>query len=546
MILPRLLARTLPAWLVLALALAAAPPVALAQDPPPDEPGIAEPAPAPAPAATDEAEAEVAAEDAVPETVAPQPQARARAVSADGQRLPDPVETRHAIETPAGELVFVARAGVLTLTADDGREEADIAYTYYRLEGADPGTRPVAFVVNGGPGAASAYLQLMALGPFVLELPDGAVIPSRRPDLVENPDTWLAFTDLVFVDPVGTGFSRLVGPTDRLRERYLSMDGDIAALAAFVTRFTLREERLASPRFFVGESYGGFRGPRLAERLQREEGMALSGLVLVSPVLDFGFREGSQASPLPRMALLPSVAAAAMEKAGGIDRAALAAVEDYARSEFVVDLFAGLSDEDALSRIVARVTQITGLPRDLVRAHAGRLDLRTVARELYREEGRIASLYDANVTVPDPAPGAAFPRVRDPVLDGLTGPLTAGAQRLYREKLGFAPERPYLVLNGSIARAWRYGEGRASPNSFEALASAMALDETMRTLVVHGLTDLVTPYFESELILRQLPAAIAARVRLEYYPGGHMFYTRAESRRAFTDAARALFEGSEW
>lgn len=544
MIVSRLLASTLAPWLVLALALAAAPPLALAQDPPPEPPAIEEPAPAPAPAAADEAEAEVAAE-AVPETVEPRPQARARAVSADGQRLPDPVETRHAIETPAGELAFVARAGVLTLTADDGREEADIAYTYYRLDGADPATRPVAFVVNGGPGAASAYLQLMALGPFVLEFPDGAVIPSRRPDLVENSDTWLAFTDLVFVDPVGTGFSRLVGPTDRLRERYLSMDGDIAALAAFVTRFTLREERLASPRFFVGESYGGFRGPRLAERLQREEGMALSGLVLVSPVLDFGFREGSQASPLPRMALLPSVAAAAMEKAGGIDRVALAAVEEYARTEFIVDLLAGLSDDDALARIVTRVTEITGLPRDLVRANAGRLDLRTVARELYRDEGRISSLYDANVTIPDPAPGAAFPRVRDPVLDGLTAPLTAGAQRLYREKLGFAPDRPYLVLNGSIARAWRYGEGRSAPNSFEALASAMALDEAMRTLVVHGLTDLVTPYFESELVLRQLPAAIAARVRLENYPGGHMFYTRAESRRAFTEAARVLFEG-EW
>ena len=139
-------------------------------------------------------------------------------------------------------------------------------------------------------------------------------MPSQPVELVPNPDTWLDFTDLVFVDPVGTGFSRLVEPTDALRDRYLSVEGDIEALADFVLTWLTENGRSGSPKFFLGESYGGFRGPLLAERLQTEEGVGLDGLVLVSPVLDFGWWLQPDHAPLPKVALLPSLAAAAMEE----------------------------------------------------------------------------------------------------------------------------------------------------------------------------------------------------------------------------------------
>jgi len=488
--------------------------------------------------------AEAAASTAeAPSSEAAAPAAADRPVSADGLRLPDPVTSRHEIALDGERLSFEATAGVLTLKGADGDEEADIAYVSYVLEDADTSGRPITFVVNGGPGAASAYLHLGALGPWVLEFGEDRIVPSATPTLVDNPDTWLAFTDLVFVDPVGTGYSRLVAPSDRTRDRYLSVSGDIAALADFVFRWSVENGRTASPKAAVGESYGGFRMPLLADTLTNERGMALSALVLVSPVLDFAWLGADETNPMGQVALLPSLAAAALDKADEASREALAEVEAYATDDFVADLLAGLADEAATERVVARVTQLTGLPEDLVRRQAGRLDMRTLARELYRAEGRVASVYDTGITTPDPAPSRAFPRYRDPVLDALTAPLTTAALTLYAGKLGWTPERQYVLLNSGVSRAWDYGSARTAPESLSALASAMALDESLRVVVAHGLTDLVTPYFATSLLLRQLPASLAARIAEETYPGGHMFYTRPASRAALANAARAAIVG---
>lgn len=535
---PRLLALLLALSLPLALPLQA-----LAQgEVPQGEAAAAEAETAEAPPAeAPSAEAETA------ERPAAAPPAADRPVSADGMRLPEPVTTGHEIALDGETLAFSATAGVLTLKGSGGDEEADIAYVSYVREGlrggADAASRPVTFVVNGGPGAASAYLHLGALGPWVLSFGEESIVPSATPTLVENPDTWLAFTDLVFVDPVGTGFSRLVAPTDRTRDRYLSVSGDIAALADFVFRWSVENGRTASPKAAVGESYGGFRMPLLADALTSERGMALSALILVSPVLDFAWLGADGTNFMGQVALLPSLAAAALDKAGETSRAALAEVEAYATDDYIADLLAGLSDEAAVERVVSRLAALTGLPADLVRRQAGRLDARLLARELYRAEGRVASLYDTGITTPDPAPARAFPRYRDPVLDALTAPLTAAALTLYADKLGWSPERPYVLLNSGVSGAWDYGSARSAPESLSELASAMALDENLRVVVAHGLTDLVTPYFASSLLLRQLPAPLAARVAEETYPGGHMFYTRPASRAALAAAARAAIVG---
>lgn len=471
-----------------------------------------------------------------------------RPVSADGLRLPDPVTPRHEIVVDGEPLAFAATAGVLTLTGSSGEEEADIAYVAYLRddpseESADPARRPVTFVVNGGPGAASAYLHLGALGPWTIGFGEDVIVPSATPTLVENPDTWLAFTDLVFVDPVGTGYSRLVAPSDRTRNRYLSVSGDIAALADFVFRWSVENGRAASPKAAVGESYGGFRMPLLADTLTSDRGMALSALVLVSPVLDFAWISPADTNLMGRVALLPSLAAAALDKAGEASRGALAEVEAYATGAYVSDLLAGLSDAAAVDRVVTRLAELTGLPEDLVRRQAGRVDARLLARELWRAEGRVGSLYDTGVTTPDPAPTRVAPRWRDPVLDALTAPLTAAALTLYREKLAWVPERQWVLLNGGVSGAWDYGSARSAPEALDELAAAMALDESLDVVVAHGLTDLVTPYFASTLLLRQLPASLRARVVEETYPGGHMFYTRPASRAALAETARAAIAG---
>ena len=458
-------------------------------------------------------------------------------------RLPEASVTRHELALADRELRFSATAGAVTLTDSAGKAEADIAYVAYVLDSDDPADRPVTFAVNGGPGAASAYLHLGVLGPWRLPMGEDAISPSQPVDLVPNEETWLDFTDLVFVDPVGTGFSRLVEPDDRLRGRYLSVEGDIEALAAFAARWLIENGRLRSAKFFIGESYGGFRGPLLAEALQREHGMALSGMTLLSPVLDFGWWSANSTSPLPLVAVLPSYAAAAMEAAGNLDVAALAAVEAYAAGDFVVDLLAGLEDAEARARLVERLATLTDLDPDLIERFAGRLDQETFARELWRDEGRIASAYDTSVAADDPSPETPYGRSLDPMLDGMIPPLTTALLAHYQDTLDWLPEtRRYTLLNRGINRLWRWTDGRSLPEAAGPLARMLALDPAFRVLVVHGFTDLVTPYFASTLILRQIRGfEPAERLRQATYPGGHMFYSREASRQAFREDAAELY-----
>jgi carboxypeptidase C (cathepsin A) len=296
---------------------------------------------------------------------------------------------------------------------------------------------------------------------------------------------------------------------------------------------------MISPKYFVGESYGGFRGPLLAETLQTDHGVGLAGMVLLSPVLDFGWWRQPDHAPLPRVSLLPSLAAAAMEKRGDFSLEALQAAEDYAAGDYATDLLRGLQDEEAVARVVARVAEITGLDPGMLARTAGRIDTDEFARELFGDEGRIASLYDAAVAGDTPVPERRSGRAADPVLDAMTAPLTSAMLALYRDTLGWMPDRRYVLLARGVSRGWRWGGGTGQPEAVSALRRVLALDPEFQVLVVHGYTDLVTPYFASELILRQFPAPLAgARLRQETYRGGHMYYTRNDSRRAFrADAA---------
>ena len=362
------------------------------------------------------------------------------------------------------------------MTSTDGRPEAEIAYVAYQLETEDPAARPVTFVVNGGPGAASAYLQFGVLGPWLLPMDAGRIVPSQPVDLVPNPGTWLDFTDLVFIDPVGTGFSRLIEPNDRLRDRYLSIDGDVEALADVILRWLTQNGRLGSPKYFVGESYGGFRGPLVAEALQTDLGVALDGMTLLSPVLDFGWWQQPDYAPLPKVALLPALAAAAMEESGTFSEPALEAAETYAAGEFVTDLLLGLEDEAAVGRLVDRVSALTGIDREAVARAAGRIDAGAFVRQALRDDGRRISVYDATVASPDPTPESPGGRAADPVLDAMTAPLTSAAIAHYRDTLRWLPDRRYLVLNGGISRAWDWDAGRGQPEAMGALRRVLALD----------------------------------------------------------------------
>jgi carboxypeptidase C (cathepsin A) len=460
----------------------------------------------------------------------------------DAARLPPDSVTPHVLDLPGRSLKFTATAGSLTLVDPQGAPQADIGYVAYTLDGPGRESRPVTFAVNGGPGASSAYLHLLALGPWRLPLDGPTIVPSSAPALVPNAETWLDFTDLVFIDPPGTGFSRVIGG-DPVRERFQSVEGDIDGLAAFVTRWLKEKNRLKSPKFFTGESYGGFRGPLLAQKLQEDQGIGLSGLVLVSPVLDFGWFSQPAHAPWVHVTRLPSFAAAALETRGSASREALREAESYAAGEYLVDLMRGLQDKEAVGRVSERVARLTGLDPALVRRLAGRIDTGTFQREFRRASGRVVSSYDTGVAGHDPEPTANVSRFEDPALTAMTAPLTSAILHHLTQTLNYRPEGRYNLLNGSLSGAWRWGRGRGQPEAVGELRQVLALDPRLRVLIAHGFTDLVTPYFASQLLLNQLPdLGPERRASLQVYGGGHMFYTRDGSRQAFRADAQRMFE----
>lgn len=462
----------------------------------------------------------------------------------DGLRLPPPVTTAHTLALKDRTLRYTATAGSLALRDQDGRALAEIGYVAYGLDDTDAARRPITFAFNGGPGASSAYLHFGALGPKRLAFGNEGDGPSTPPVLVDNAETWLDFTDLVFVDPVGTGYSRFVATGEDVRRRMWSVDGDIEALARFVTNYLTQAGRLASPKVLVGESYGGFRVPKLAQALQTTHGVGVSGLVMISPVLDFTFLADSAVSPLPSVARLPAFAASALEARGQgpVTRETLAEAERYAAGDYVLDFLKGPRDKPAVTRMVDRVTALTGLERSLVARFDGRIDMRSFVRELYRDKERVGSLYDGTVTGLDPEPRAARSRFDDAVLDASVAPLTSAAIGYLYETLNWRPQGRYQLLNHEVSSRWNWGSGRNAPEAFGDLRSALALDKNLSAIVVHGFTDLVTPYFGSKLVLDQLPALGGGeRVRLDVFPGGHMFYTRAASRAALHASVRSLY-----
>jgi carboxypeptidase C (cathepsin A) len=368
-----------------------------------------------------------------------------------------------------------------------------------------------------------------------------AVTPSVSPDLRPNAETWLDFTDLVFIDPVGTGYSRFVATGEDVRKRFYSIDGDVNSIAVTIRRWLEKYDRLVSPKFIAGESYGGIRGPKIVHNLQVQQGIGVKGLILISPVLDF--REYSGSSILQYVASLPTYAAVAREAKANMTRADLADVERYARGEFLVDLLKGEADTEATNRIADKVASLTGIDQAVSRRLAGRFSVAEFRREFDRRDGKITGRYDASVMALDPFPDSSFFRFADPSGEGLAAPLSSAAVDLTTRKLNWRPDGSYEIMNGAVQRDWDFGRGMKPAESVSELRQILALDPKLKVLVAHGLFDLATPYFGTRIVLDQLPSyASPERVKFVVYPGGHMFYSRDASRQAFRAEVEGLMQ----
>ncbi|QPF94338.1 S10 family peptidase [Bradyrhizobium commune] len=453
-------------------------------------------------------------------------------------RLPPDSTTKQTLDLPGRTLNFAATAGSIRVFDDKGEPLADIAYTSYELDGADRATRPVTFLFNGGPGASSAWLQFGNAGPWRLPLDGEALSPSASPEVRPNAETWLDFTDLVFIDPVGTGYSRVVASGEDARKRFYTVDGDVNSIALVIRRWLEKHDRLVSPKYVAGESYGGIRGPKVVRQLQLQHGVGVRGLILVSPLLDF--REFTGTSLLQYVATLPSYVAVAREAKGPVTRADLADVEAYARGEFLNDLVKGEADKEATNRLADKVASLTGIDQAVSRRLAGRLDVGEFRRELDRKNGKVTGRYDASVRGYDPYPDSGNSRFGDPSGDALQAPLTSAAVDVLSRRLNWRPDGSYEVLNGAVEGQWDFGRGINPPQSVSDLRLILANDGRLTVLVGHGLFDLATPYFGSKRALDQLPAFATSRVKFVVYPGGHMFYSRDGSRQAFRSEVEAL------
>lgn len=456
-------------------------------------------------------------------------------------RLPEEVTTHQVLALPGHEVRFAATAGSIRLRDGKNSTLADIAVIAYQAEDADVAARPVTFVFNGGPGMASAWLQMGAVGPWRVRIDPATDGPSATAVPVPNLETWLDFTDLVFIDPPGTGYSRIVTTDGEARRRLLSIGGDIDALAEAIRRWLDGSGRLVSPKYILGESYSGFRGPRLVRKLQSDEGVGISGLILLSPLLDAHVMSG-YADPLNWVDLLPSEVAAVRARRAPVSRADLADVEAYAAGDYLVDMLLGVGDAAAVDRLTARLSGLTGLDPALVRRLGGRIDRSVFQREL--TPGRVGSAYDGSVARPDPEPRALESDFPDPVLGGLEAPVTAAMMAVYSGKLNWHPDTVYHLSDGAVFAAWDWGHGMGRPESISALQAARSVDPHLRVLIAHGMFDLITPYFTTVRTLRLLPEMPgSAPIELRVYPGGHMFYFDDGSRAALHDDVRAALHG---
>jgi carboxypeptidase C (cathepsin A) len=385
------------------------------------------------------------------------------------------------------------------------------------------------------------YLNFGAIGPKKVNFGVEGDTPSQPATLHDNPGTWLGFTDLVFIDPVGTGYSRALVDDKEATTQFYSTDNDIKYLSRIVYDWLVKSGRMTSRKYLVGESYGGFRGPLLAKKLASAQGIGVGGLILISPVLDFHNFVPGPNDPFPFLTRLPSFAAAYREKKGPVSRADLADVEQYAAGEYLQDWLRGPRDAAAVARMEQRVAELTGLDPRVSHRFGGRIGKGEFLREFERAQGKMLAFYDASIDAYDPFPISSRSEFLDPVLPGFDAPFSSAIMTLYQQKLGWKIEDRYELLNEAVGKAWNWGKGLSPPNAIEELRQMLALDPNFRVLVSHGLTDLQAPYFASALELAQIPDfGPPGRLTLTVHPGGHMHYSRDDTRKALREEASRL------
>ena len=460
-----------------------------------------------------------------------------------------PVVTQHAITLNGQQLTYTATAGYIPITDDSGKLQADIFYVAYTRPGTAAGAaRPVTFAFNGGPGASSMWLHL-GVGPkrVVLAL-DGTALPNSTV-LTDNEATWLDFTDLVFVDPVGTGFSRAADGVDP--KQFYEVRSDIQVAGSFIRRYITRYQRWLSPKFILGESYGTTRAAGLVNRLQDVAGINVNGVILVSCALDFQTFSFDPANDLAYALVLPSYAATAwyhtkrkatqpqVDLSDTLERA-----EKWAISDYLVALAKGdtLSQPER-NRVALQIAQYIGLPQGEIERNRLRIGPARFGRRLLRDEELILGRLDGRVTSAA-IPGSDYSD-SDPAFFLVTGPLVDAINDYLERDLQYRSDLRYEFLSREANHSWKWlSGGQGYVYVADELAEAMSRDGRLRVFAGAGYFDLATPYLAQKYTFDHMGLASQLRdhITFEAYPTGHQIYADPASARKLKDDVAAFMQ----
>jgi carboxypeptidase C (cathepsin A) len=447
--------------------------------------------------------------------------------AAGGGTKPAAVRRDGSVTIDGKALEYSVTAGQIMLETDDGKPRASFFHiSYERKNVGDMSKRPVLFAFNGGPGSSAVWLHLGTLGPRIApSSPDGTKAVPPPYQVVENPFSILDVADLVFIDPVSTGYSRAakdVRPGD-----FHGVEEDIASVGDFIRRWVTENNRWASPKFLLGESYGGIRAAGLAQHLQGRYGMQLNGVVLLSSLLDFRTLSPSQGNDLAYSVFLPSYTGVAHfhGKLQGNRNDLVREAREFAFGEYSSALSQGRTlSPERRQAVATRLSQLTSLPEDIILNADLRIDLDLFRSELLRKEGKVIGRFDGRVAWDATSRAQGYPDY-DPSYEVVAGPFSSSLLG-YLNELGWKDNRPYEVLTGAV-HPWRWGKSNGYVNMAGQLAEAMRDNPHLRVCVMGGLTDLATPVDGMRYTLSHifsLPEERVAAIEFPLYEAGHMFY----------------------
>ncbi len=480
------------------------------------------------------------------------------------------VERRSAVTIAGQKIDYVSNAGTYYLRDEEGKPQASIFFVaYHRVKVTEPPAapmgpppptpptvqvsapdpaRPITFCFNGGPGSSSVWLHLGAWGPKKAAMPDDGAQPPPPAKLIDNDLSLLDITDLVFIDPVSTGYSRAMPGVDP--KKYHGVQEDVAAMGEFIRLYLTRQQRWGSPKYVAGESYGTTRAAALAGHLQDGLGVELTGVILVSSILNFATARFDDGHDLPYALFLPTYTATAYfhKKLPGDMLSdlpkTLAESEQFAGSDYVLALMKGdrLTPEERTA-LAKKLSRLTGLSEDFITRANFRIDGSRFQKELLRDQGKTVGRFDSRLKGVDADAGSERPE-SDPSYAAVNGAFTGAINQYLRRDLGFDSDLKYEILTGRV-NPWDFGVRNRYLNVANQLAAAMRKNTSLRVFVASGYYDLATPYFATDYTLRHmgLDAEAQKRITVAPFEAGHMMYIVRPSHEGLRKGLATFYGG---